>query len=118
VSLLLFSLYCICLFYKPSYPPRHIHNELHKFFTAYLPTSLIIPILTCESDYQYVRGILLNKPTIPEYQMTSRIAKAMNMDSEIDEENSLVQARLNKPNKFDKNLIIHYKHEKRFQSNN
>jgi len=41
----------------------------------------------------------------------------MNTNSEHEVDNPLVKARLNKQKKIDKNLIIHYTHEKRFQSN-
>ncbi len=74
-------------------------------------------MLTCQSDFEYIRHILLEKSTIPEYQIVSRIAKTIDTNSANVVENPLVKARLNKQNKFDSNLIIHYTHEKRFQSN-
>jgi hypothetical protein len=59
----------------------------------------------------------LNKPTTPEYQMASRIAKAIKSNLNEEADDPLVRARLKKQLKFDKNLIIHYTYEKRLQSN-
>jgi hypothetical protein len=61
--------------------------------------------------------MLLSKPTILEYQMVSRIATTVDLNSTDEVNSSLVKARLAKQTKFDKNLIIHYTHEKRLQSN-
>jgi hypothetical protein len=74
-------------------------------------------MLTNENDFAFIRHSILNKPTIPEYQIASRIAKATNVNSEEKVDNPLVKARLRKQTKFDTNLIIHYTHEKRFQNN-
>ncbi len=82
-----------------------------------MPTSFVLSTLTCESGFHYIRCILLNKPTISEYQIASRIAKTINIDSEEEVDNLLVKARLRKQAKFDNNLIIHYTHEKQLQSN-
>ncbi len=74
-------------------------------------------MITTENDFTFIRHILLDKPSIPEYQMAARIAKTIkhNPDQEVD--NPLVRARLHKPNKFDTNIIIHYTYEKRLQRN-
>ena len=73
-------------------------------------------MITNENDFAFIRRSILNKPTIPEYQIASRIAKSVNVNSEEKVDNPLVKARLGKQMKFDTNLIIHYTHEKRFQS--
>jgi hypothetical protein len=104
---------------QSSYPPRYIHSQFHKFYTSYLPTSFILPMITTENDFTFIRRILLDKPTIPEYQLAERIAKSINTTgSEQEVDNPLVKARLNKRSKFDTNIIIHYTFEKRLQSNN
>jgi hypothetical protein len=74
-------------------------------------------MLTNDNDFAFIRRSILNKPTIPEYQLASRIAKATNVNSEEKVDNPLVKARIGKQTKFDTNLIIHYTHEKRFQTN-
>jgi hypothetical protein len=59
----------------------------------------------------------MNRPTISEYQIASRVAKAIKNDPTEEINDSLVKARLKKQSKFDKNLIIHYTYEKRLQNN-
>jgi hypothetical protein len=49
--------------------------------------------------------------------MATRIAKSIKNDPDQEVDNPLVRARLNKPNKFDTSIIIHYTYEKRLQSN-
>ncbi len=69
-----------------------------------------------ENDFAFIRNILLNKPTIREYQIASRIAKSIKVPYDETVDNPFVKARLDKPNRFDTNIIIHYTHEKRLQS--
>jgi hypothetical protein len=61
--------------------------------------------------------MLLSKSTIPEYQMASRIAKTIDVNSKEEVDNPLVKERFSKQNKLDNNRIIHYTYEKRLQSN-
>ncbi len=74
-------------------------------------------MITSENDFAFIRRTLLDKPTIPEYAIASRIAKSINVDSEEKVDNLLVKARLGKSTKFDTNIIIHYTHETRLKSN-
>jgi len=74
-------------------------------------------MITTEHDFTFIRRILLEKPTIPEYQLATRIAKSLNTDSKEEIDNPLVKARLHKLSKFDINIIIHYTYEKRLRSN-
>ncbi len=64
-----------------------------------------------------MRRTLLTKPTIPEYQIASRIAKSIKFEQDEIVDDPLVRSRLDKPSKLDTNVIIHYTHEQRFQSN-
>ncbi len=75
-------------------------------------------MITSENDFAFIRRTLLDKPTIPEYAIASRIAKSINVDSDEKVDNPLVKARLGKSTKFDTNIIIHYTHETRLKSNN
>ena len=59
----------------------------------------------------------MNTPTIPEHQVASRIARALKNESQQEVDNSLVRAKLQKQNKYDNNLIIHYTHETRLNNN-
>ena len=74
-------------------------------------------MINTEKDYSFIRQTLLSKPIIPEYQIASRIAQSIQFERDEIVEDSLVRSRLDKPFKFDKNLIIHYTYEKRFQCN-
>jgi hypothetical protein len=74
-------------------------------------------MISSENDFYFIRRTLLNKPTISQYQIASRIAKTINVDCQEEVDDPLVKARLGKQNKYDTNLIIHYTHEKRLQSN-
>jgi hypothetical protein len=77
-----------------------------------------LPSSANDNDFSFLHRSILNKPSIPEYQIASRIAKATNPNSDEQVGNPLVKARLGQPTKFDANIIIHYTHEKRFQTNN
>jgi len=105
-----------CSFNTHSYPPRCTHCLSNKFLSSYLPTSIILPTRTSENDFAFIRRVWLDKPTIPEYQIASRIAKSIHNGSEDKVDNPLVKARLGKQKKFDTNIIIHHTYEKRLQS--
>ena len=74
-------------------------------------------MINTEKDYSFIRQTLLSKPTLPEYQIASRIAKFIQFERDEIVEDPLIRSRLDKPSKFDNNLIIHYTYEKRFQCN-
>lgn len=59
-------------------------------------------------DFDFIRRILLNRPTVPEHQIAERTAKSINVDSDEEIDNPLVRAQLRKHTKFDTNAIIHY----------
>jgi hypothetical protein len=46
------------------------------------------------------------------------MAKIIDLISKYEADNPSVEVRLGKQTKFDANLVIHYTHVKRFQSNN
>src|SRR4051794_25372881 len=94
-----FLLTFMSLFCNSSYPPRYICDRFNKFFSSYFPTSFVLPIINSESDFAFIRRSLLNKPTIPEYQIAQRIAKTINVNSKEEVHDALVKARLNKESK-------------------
>ncbi len=59
-----------------------------------------------------------DRPTIPEYRIVSRLAKAIKNNPTEEINDPPVKARLNKQSKFDNNIIIHCTYEKLLQSNN
>ena len=74
-------------------------------------------MINTENDFALIRRILFTKPTILEYQMASRVARSIKSEQQAIIDDSLVRSPLEKPSKFDTNVIIHYTYEKRFQSN-
>jgi hypothetical protein len=82
-----------------------------------LSISDVLPTIHNENDFVRLRYLLLNRPTIPEYQIASRVAKAIKNNPTAEINDPLVKARLNKQSKFDNNIIIHYTYEKRLQNN-
>ena len=84
-----------------------------KFFTQYISISSISPFINNESDFNIVRRQLLNKPTIQEHEIASRIAKTIDQTNINTVDNPLVKERYSKESKWVNNLIIHYTHENR-----
>ncbi len=108
---------CGRLFSNFSYPPIYLYNRFNQFFPSHLSISAVLPTTHTENDFARVCYPLLNRPTIPEYQIASRVAKAIKNNPNAEINDPLVKARLNKQSKFDNNLIIRYTYEKRIQSN-
>ncbi len=61
----------------------------------------------------YIRHYLLNKTTVTEHQIASRIAKTIDINTNDTTDDPLVKLRLRQKSKWVDNLIIHYKHEAR-----
>ncbi len=66
----------------------------------------------------FIGDHLLNKPTVTEYQIASRIAKTIDLNSNDTIDDPLVQIRLCQQSKWIDNVIIHYTHEARLASYN
>ena len=98
------------------YPPRLIHSRFNKFFTNHMATSHVLPMINNENDFVTMRHRLMNQPTIPQYQIATRVAKTIDVNSEEEVNDPLVEARLNKQSKRISNLIIHYTHVRRLAS--
>jgi hypothetical protein len=100
-----------------SYPPRYLYNRFNQFFPSHLSISAVLPTINTENEFARIYYLLLNRPMIPEYQIASRVAKAIKNNPTEEINDPLVKARLNKQSKFDNNLIIHSTYEKRLQNN-
>ena len=98
------------------YPPRLIHSRFNKFFTNHMATSHVLPMTNNENDFVTMRHPLMNQPTVPQYQIASRLAKTIDVNSKEEVNDPLIKARLNKNLKWISNLIIHYTHERRLAS--
>jgi hypothetical protein len=92
----------------------YINNRFKQFLHSKLYNKSIIPLFEAESAFQLIRFNLLNKPTVAEHQIASRIARATDHQ---DEKLSVVTEAEKQSiiSDVDK-LIIHYTHEKRFES--
>ncbi len=66
----------------------------------------------------FVRIHLLNKTIVTEHQIASRIAKTINPNTNDTMDDPLLQIRLHQKSKWVDHVIIHYKHEARFESFN
>ena len=116
-KLLLFLQILSCLFQNFSYPPRYVYNPSNQFFSSHFQISAVLPTIYNENEFNRLRSFLLNRPTIPEYQIASRIAKVTKGNPKAEVSNPLVKAQLKKQSKFDANLIIHYTYENRLENN-
>ena len=81
-----------------------------------MATSHVLPMINDENDFATLRRHLMNQPTVPEYQIATRPAKTIDVNSKEEVNDPLVTARLNKKSKWISNLIIHYTHERRLAS--
>ncbi len=61
-----------------------------------------------ENDFATIRGYLLSKSTISEYQMTSQIAKTIVNDFDDTMDNPLLKIKLNQKSKWVNDLITDY----------
>jgi len=89
-----------------------------KFFKSPIPISSIIPFIDNEQDFMYIRDYLLNKTTVTEHQIASRITKTIDPNTTDTNDDPLVQLRLRQKSKWVDNLIIHYQHEARLAGYN
>ena len=73
-------------------------------------------MIESDSYFQLIRSNFLNRPTAAEFQIAARIAKAT--DHHDMEKIDTVSTKREQNSKWDTNLIIHYTHEKRFETLN
>jgi hypothetical protein len=65
------------------------------------------------NDFLFVRSYILNRPTLIEYQLASRIAKTTDTLKNDTIDDPLARMQLKKLSNSDRNLIVHYTHEAR-----
>ena len=104
------------------YPSNFIDNEFDKFFVEYRSTSPFLPLTDDENQFVRMRHKLLGQPT-PRQSQVAWSAATADVDNGQKTNDQYVQATTtttitttHKPEIHDKNLFIHYTHEKRFQS--
>ena len=75
-----------------------------------------MPFIDNEKYFTFIRDYLINKTTVTEHKIASRIAKTVDPNNTNTIDDPLVQLRLRQRSKWDKNLIIHYTHEARLEN--
>jgi hypothetical protein len=106
------------IFYFFSFSLKGIHRDTSILDSKNsLPTNyhqhrsyLRLPI---RMIFLFVRSYILNRPTVIEHQLTSRIAKTTDPLENDTINDPLVRMRLKKLSNSDRNLIVHYTHEAR-----
>lgn len=109
-----------------SYPSSFIDQQSRKFLSEYLSWSSFLPLINDEKQYYCLYNKLMNEESIP--RTSQIIQNCDNLDNNIlRNHTSDIQSSTTKPtscntktnnksNSKIKKLILHYKHEKRFQS--
>jgi len=87
-----------------------------KLLKTNLSMTSILPLINTETDFKFIRSYLMNRPTITEHQIASRIAKTIDPNSKETLNDSLLRTHLAKTSKWIDNLIIHCTHEQRLES--
>ncbi len=88
-----FNPFHILIFFY-SYPPRYIYHRFLKFFTNNITISSILPFIDNEQDFLFIRDRSLNKTTVTEHEITSRISKAFNPNNNDTIDDPLVKTKL------------------------
>ncbi|CAF4829967.1 unnamed protein product, partial [Rotaria magnacalcarata] len=102
------------------YPSSFIDKTFRKFFSGYISSRSFLPFLDNERQFSQIRIALSGQPSRQQSQVEMRIATLTNdnehliEDSDKKREFSIPENK--KPNEFQNKLIIHYTHEKRFNT--
>ncbi|CAF4535240.1 unnamed protein product [Rotaria magnacalcarata] len=108
----------IDLFY--SYPSSFIDKTFRKFFSDYISSRSFLPFLDNEAQFIQMRIALSGQPSRQQSQVELRIATLKtdneHLIEESDKKREFAIPENKKPNEFQKKLIIHYTHEKRFKT--
>ena len=104
-----------------SYPSSFIDHQFGKFFDEYIHPTPFLPIIEDEKQFILKRHEIIDQPTPRQSQIATNVATANVKNNQTDD---IEQTKPTEPTKkTEKNLtkhadrlIIHYKHENRFQS--
>lgn len=69
-----------------------------------------------ENDFQFIRSNFLNRPTAAELQIAARIGKLGDQNNNDLDDTLSVLIKSKQTSKSHDNLIVHYTHEKRFET--
>ncbi|CAF3281724.1 unnamed protein product, partial [Rotaria socialis] len=108
----------IDLFY--SYPSSFIDKIFRNFFSGYISSRSFLPFIDNEDQFLHMRIALSRQPSRQQSQVEMRIASLTtnneHLIEELDKKQEVTIQEKKKPNEFQNKLIIHYTHEKRFNT--
>ncbi|CAF2065837.1 unnamed protein product [Rotaria magnacalcarata] len=102
------------------YPSSFIDKIFRKFFSGYISSRSFLPFLDNEAQFLQMRIALSGQPSRQQSQVEMRIATLTtdneHLIEELDKKPEFTIQEKKKPNQFQNKLIIHYAHEKRFNT--
>ncbi|CAF4383403.1 unnamed protein product, partial [Rotaria magnacalcarata] len=103
-----------------SYPSSFIDKTFRKFFSGHISSRSFLPFLENEAQFLQMRIALSGQPSRQQSQVEMRIATLAtdndHLIEELDKKQEFTVQEKHKQNEFQKKLIIHYTHEKRFNA--
>ncbi|CAF4364700.1 unnamed protein product [Rotaria magnacalcarata] len=103
-----------------SYPSSFIDKTFRKFFSGFISSRSFLPFLDNEAQFIQMRIELSGQPSRQQSQVEMRIATLTtdneHLIEESDKKREFAIPENKKPNEFQNKLIIHYTHEKRFNT--
>ncbi|CAF3577975.1 unnamed protein product [Rotaria socialis] len=106
------------------YPSSFVEKQFRNFFSEYINSSSFLPFIDNETQFVTMRNKILNLPTARQSQVSISAATAdIDNDQTYEPQNepitttaTTVQERNKKEHARGSKLIVHYTHEKRFQT--
>ncbi|CAF2144204.1 unnamed protein product, partial [Rotaria magnacalcarata] len=102
------------------YPSSFIDKTFRKFFSGFISSRSFLPFLDNEAQFIQMRIELSGQPSRQQSQVEMRIATLTtdneHLIEESDKKREFAIPENKKPNEFQNKLIIHYTHEKRFNT--
>ncbi|CAF5216433.1 unnamed protein product, partial [Rotaria magnacalcarata] len=102
------------------YPSSFIDKTFRKFFSGYISSRSFLPFLDNEAQFIQMRIALSGQPSRQQSQVEMRIATLTNdndhLVEDLDKKEEFIIQENENPNELQNKLIIHYTHEKRFNT--
>ncbi|CAM4912770.1 unnamed protein product [Rotaria socialis] len=102
------------------YPSSFIDKIFRKFLSGYISSRSFLPFLDNEDQFLHMRIALSGQPRRQQSQVEMRIETLTtnneHLIEELDKKQEFTIQEKKKPNEFENKLIIHYTHEKRFNT--
>ncbi|CAF4748954.1 unnamed protein product, partial [Rotaria socialis] len=102
------------------YPSSFIDKIFRNFFSGYISSRSFLPFIDNEDQFLHMRIALSRQPSRQQSQVEMRIASLTtnneHLIEELDKKQEVTIQEKKKPNEFQNKLIIHYTHEKRFNT--